>query len=893
MYARATDTFRLQLPDSVDLAEVESPGLGHWTVREPKDGTAAVALAFRTPFLGRRAVRLVGLAPVPSAAQWNIPTVKVLEAASHVGQVSVYCSPSLRVEVGDLAGIRPERLPRASTGPRPATAGTSLAFAFWDENFLLPLHVTPQRQALQASVATLVDVHRAGVALRSSLTIEPRYAPLFDVQLRLPRDWEVTSVLSANKPAEWEAVSSVGDDPAADALMQTVRFDLLEPLSPGKSLEVVLTAERHPDRWLEEDEKLHEIALPELRLTGANEVEGTLLVQAPPDIELLASDLSDDLQPVAAEGAKNVSAQAPGTALQYRYQDDARIAGRLQVRTKPAKVSAETLAFVRLDRGKLDVRYQLDLHIRQGRMRQVRFTLPTAVGEKIHVVPLDSAARVLEQRRRPPTDADDAKAGLDVWEIVLDRPVTGALKLAVDFGQTFSTPAAESKATAAANGEAILAETGTRVAVPVLALQNVSRQSGMVAVEAAADQQIACEPDNLRDLDPADVLKPSGYVPSHRIVSAYQYQRLPYRLTVSAVRHTPGSVLTAICESAEIVSVAEREGRIRHQARFWLRSANLPHVPVTLPENADLWSVMLDSAPVEVRRKDNAYLVPLPAGQAGSGQTARELTLVYETDGPPWTASDSWGRFWPQTVRQIAPKLGMTTLRTTWYVHAPDETDVVFDGGDFQAETPLTRPTLVAGLAETIARHSTAALPWKFGGLLAAAIVVGFFALIRTSKGCGIGVVEVLVVLTIMAILVALMLPAVQSAREAARRAQCVNNLKQLGLALHNYHTAYNQFPPAAIGPHNVPRERQFSWMVALLPFVEQQDLYEKLRLDLPCDHPHNAAVLKGRVHAFLCPSDIVEPTAQEGPSPVPTGGPGADGVRRQGHVDFLVMGGD
>ena len=75
--------------------------------------------------------------------------------------------------------------------------------------------------------------------------------------------------------------------------------------------------------------------------------------------------------------------------------------------------------------------------------------------------------------------------------------------------------------------------------------------------------------------------------------------------------------------------------------------------------------------------------------------------------------------------------------------------------------------------------------------------------------------------------LIALLLPATQSAREAARRMQCSNNLKQIGLGLHNYHDVYGQFPPAAIGPHNVPRERQFSWLVAILPFLEQQSLYD------------------------------------------------------------------
>lgn len=861
VFARAADTFRLQLPGSMDLVEVDSPELGQWTLRESPDHTAVVTLTFRKPLLGRRAVRLLGLATIPSATQWNLPTVKVLGAASHVGQLSVHCAPTLRAEVGELAGIRPEPAARAAAPSAQAPTATPLTFAFWDEDFKLPLRVASRRRAVQASVATMVDVHRAGLALRGSVTVEPRYAPLFDVQLRLPREWEITSVQCAGKPAEWEAVTPVADAPAGDALLQTVRLSLTQPLSPGQSLEIALAAEQHPDRWLEQDERLHELPLPDLRLDGADEVEGTLLVQAAPDIDLLASNLSPDLQPMPVDAARKGSSEASGTALQYRYQDDARVSGRLQIRMKPAKVAAETLAFVRLDRGRLDVRYQLDLHIRQGRLRHVRFTLPAAVGEKIQVVPLGAEARVIEQRRSP---AGDGKADLTLWEVVLDRPVTGDLTLAVDFGQTFSTPAAGKADAESASGDSLPVETGTRVAVPVLALENVSRQSGMVAVEAASDQQIACEPEELRDVDPADVLKPKGYSPRHRIVAAYQYQRLPYRLTVSAMRHASGTVLAAICESAEITSVAELQGRMRHQARFWLRSPNLPHVPVTLPENADLWSVMLDRAPVEVRRKQGVYLVPLPAGQAGSGSAPRELTLLYETQGPSLAANGVLGRLWPQTLRQSAPEIAMTTLATTWRVHAPEETDIVASAGEFHAEKPLTRPTLVSRLAETIAHHSRTHLSWKFGGLAAAAVIIFFFALIRTTK---IKLVEILVVFTICGILIALMLPAVQSSRESGRRAQCVNNLKQLGLALHMYHEKYQQFPPAAIGPHNVPRERQFSWMVALLPFVERSDIYDKLRLDLPWDDPLNAAVLDSRLRFFSCPSQLTPQTAQDGPS--------------------------
>ena len=108
-------------------------------------------------------------------------------------------------------------------------------------------------------------------------------------------------------------------------------------------------------------------------------------------------------------------------------------------------------------------------------------------------------------------------------------------------------------------------------------------------------------------------------------------------------------------------------------------------------------------------------------------------------------------------------------------------------------------------------------------------------------------------------VLVGLLLPAVQAAREAARRAQCVNNLKQIGLAMHNYASANNAFPkPAITSEQGKPL---LSWRVAILPYIQQQGLYEKFKLDEPWDSPHNKALLKEMPSTYLCPSrTITEP---------------------------------
>jgi prepilin-type processing-associated H-X9-DG protein len=103
-------------------------------------------------------------------------------------------------------------------------------------------------------------------------------------------------------------------------------------------------------------------------------------------------------------------------------------------------------------------------------------------------------------------------------------------------------------------------------------------------------------------------------------------------------------------------------------------------------------------------------------------------------------------------------------------------------------------------------------------------------------------------------VLIGLLLPAIQAAREAARRTQCVNNLKQIGLAMHNYLSANGSFPPTAINDAN--GKPLLSWRVAILPFIDQQGLYEEFKLDEPWDSLHNQALIARMPSVYLCPSD-------------------------------------
>ena len=135
---------------------------------------------------------------------------------------------------------------------------------------------------------------------------------------------------------------------------------------------------------------------------------------------------------------------------------------------------------------------------------------------------------------------------------------------------------------------------------------------------------------------------------------------------------------------------------------------------------------------------------------------------------------------------------------------------------------------------------------------------------LRSTRRSAFTLIELLVVIAIIAILIALLLPAVQQAREAARRTQCKNNIKQLGLALHNYHDVFNIFPNSFHGFNPTKtlarvNPRNHSWMVMILPYIEQSALHSAIDSESQLygqTLPNGEFVTAQKIVSFLCPSD-------------------------------------
>mgnify|MGYP002630920329 FL=1 len=131
--------------------------------------------------------------------------------------------------------------------------------------------------------------------------------------------------------------------------------------------------------------------------------------------------------------------------------------------------------------------------------------------------------------------------------------------------------------------------------------------------------------------------------------------------------------------------------------------------------------------------------------------------------------------------------------------------------------------------------------------------------LLRDARRSGFTVLELLTVMGIVSTLAAIILPAVGSAREAARRMQCVNQLKQVGIALHSYHETCGSFPSG--WQWEATQQAAYGWAVPLLPWLEQQAVYSQVDRNVLLTHPSNTQARATSLGLLLCPSDITEPT--------------------------------
>jgi hypothetical protein len=733
VFGKPVDQLQFRVPETLQIVSITSPGLESWEFgpKGPENGETILNLRYRQPFQEPRGVTIQAVMAAKTSEGWLVPSLKLASVASHTSEIMVTTAPGMRLQLEEAVGV--QRMAAADPNATPAVGG--LRFTAWREDFLLRFTTQPKAREISAAIVTLLDINSSGLNLKSNITVETRFAPLFEVSMTLPAEWTVTDVLVNQARVAWEAVPQ-------EAGIHQLRIPFASPLAVDQQTVIQLQAHRDPEGWpLEEGASM--ISLPEIRLVQSNVVEGTIMIAAEPDLDVEPEQLKG-LSPAVLD--KAVAAQ-----LAYEYQDT-HYSGQIQVTRKPSRIAARTLAFHRLDKETLLSHLEARLDIQGGGTRRLTLSLPESAGTSLRFEVSESASRIVEQTAAEPMN------GRRQWTLLLDQRARGPLLTLVDVSQP--------------------RQKGTEFLPPTLQVVGAERETGMIAFEAEPDQQLNLVVQDatetpLPDVDPADLPPTTAYTPKDRIVAAYGYVLPGYQLKLTERRFDRIAVPTAICDKLEITSILGETGVFQHAATFHLRAVGVQSLQVTLPEDAQLWATLLDNAPIEVRHTSTAYLIPLASGPANNqpvddlAQRTRTLKLFYRTDAGTLKAA---GRL-HQTPPVITVLNGDGTeqpleiLEQDWAVHHPWQTEFVSSPGNFQTKGDHHPSSFLANMLSHFEVDAPDKLAWKLGALLLVVLVIAIVRLVIVRTGVR-GLVGAVCLLGLACVV--LTLPSVESARSVS-----------------------------------------------------------------------------------------------------------------------------
>lgn len=741
VYGKPIDRLTFSIPASMDIVSINSTGLEGWGF-EPNeaDQRTILTLSYRQPFREPRQIVFRGVSTTPTGKPWAVPNLTLSSATAHTSRLIVQHAPTLRLRADRMEGVRriaaseeaaAEILNDAGTVTPASEHWQSQFFAAWEENFTLSFVTQPKARELQAAIATQFLATSSGLELHAGISVEPRFAPLFGLDVELPANWSITSATAAGKTVAWRTQSEANG-------IRSIHLPFAAPVAPDQTIAITIDAQLIPDAWPIEDQPF-ELDLPELRLPTVGMVEGSYLIRSDSDLRVIPLQFTG-LDPAADTVRQSRSG---GSSLNYDYQDT-RFSGQLRIERRPSRISATTLTFARLEPETLHAHMEAVVQISGGGLRSIRLALPEATGEDLRFLLHGDGLRIAEQQ------AAEVAEGERVWTLRFDQRHRGQLLLSVDV----ELP----------RGEA------AEFSVPTLRVLEAERQSGFTAIEGSGEQQLTITAldaagASLSETAAEDLPTSASYQPRERIVAAYHHVRPGQTLTIAETRFERTAVPTAICDLLMVRSVLGETGYLQHQAGFAFRAVGIQSLQVTLPEGAELWSTLVDDQPVEVRKVGDAYYVPMPISDAAEDKHA--LVLFYTTDAGALEPSGTLSQSPPQlaVVSGAGSVEPLEILQQSWSLHHPRDTQFVDAHDLYQPSDRDALPSVLGSLRSAFSLGDRDEFVWKAVFVISALAVLAVIVLGYRRMGmlgaAGVGLVALFFVGLLMT-------PAVQQARQSA-----------------------------------------------------------------------------------------------------------------------------
>lgn len=754
VFGREIDRLTCLVPNTLEITDVDSNGLESWELADaPDDQTkTAITLNYRQSFEGRRGITFRGILSEKTDQPWSAPTLIYPSITSHTGSIVVQHPTHVRLQSVESTGVRAVQ-PVARNDASNPPAASQLNYEVWDENFSLRFVASLKERELQAAMTNVLDISHSNLMLYTTVSIESRFAPLFDFRLRLPSEWEINTLQLDGKQTEWQVVSGTDG-------VQELRVELNPPLSPGSTRNIALVAQSIPPTWPVESSE-QSIEIPEVALPQVEILEALYGIAAESDLDIVTEEVTG-LDPAGREEIellnRKLNRATKSTRLSFTYQET-EFTGKLKVQRKPTTLSAETMTIFRIDPKSLFTRLEASLSIAGGGYRELPLLISETAGEdlrfELRTGSLSSQGfvpvRIVEQI------PGEVENGLRRWTLKFDRYLRGPFRLTAEV-RTDKPEEGPYQPVRWSFPDSIVS-------------------SGFVAIESSPEEFVKIEAQDehglaLAGVDPVDFPE-TLYKPEERIVAGYRYIHPSWTLNVATEKFERSGVPTVVGHSAELTSVVSASGEFQHQVNIRFTAVGAQSLLFVLPGNAELWSTLLDGSPAEVRRSPDGNQIPLAI--LGLGQ--HTLQLFYSTPAPDMNRLGSLQVTPPEfrVVDGSGQQQTIEMLTQDWELHLPEQTLLINSQGAFEPEDHFFQSTLFSRALELL-RFPSVRTVFRRGGLIAVTAFILLAIWVTRRLGFGKDVSKLwlggcLASCLLFVVIVAVMVPKLQRAGAPAGRA--------------------------------------------------------------------------------------------------------------------------
>ncbi len=592
------ETSSFAVPKGFEIAEVRSPLLSRWEVKrgeKPEDGDI-LNVNFREPITGLTTLNISAIHPTRKLdTTWNFFVLKPLDVAGNSTALGLFVDRELDVKNVETKNLLPidtpvlkDAIPPSALEEVPGAPTLRLAFAWYSPQGDFDARATFSRPGVKFDVeqSAALILGENEPTLQENFVLKPSTGNLFDVKLNVPKNWKPTKVLDSNgNPLEFSSSASSLD------------IKLPVAVRPGESFAFDVQAVGTIDGWFG-DRNEKSIVFPAFEIKDAENATGFLSVirGGEEDFEIIPLK-SDGLIPLEKFNKENRGLSFRFTSTPFELE--------LRLEKTPPRIKARKFSFYKLEPKLFTTRYEIVCDVEQARTKTLSFRLPLDMPPNPTICGLNGLT--VKEYFSKEVEVDGQK--FRRWDVVLQKPLSGTLKLAVDFEKPLENP----------DGNFVL---------PPLQVENVAWQAELVAVEGDEELDVSIPSENLRSVDAGEISTATDQ-PGKRLLGVFSPQDDSKPITVQIQRNTPYELATSLIRSVDVTArLADPSGSTVLYGVVYDLQTKAMFVKAKLDEGTELWTATLDGQPIKPQRDDDELLLTVPANLS---LESRRIELIYRS----------------------------------------------------------------------------------------------------------------------------------------------------------------------------------------------------------------------------------------------------------------------